>query len=64
MADSPGVGFPQTMLKAIFEVAATIILVVGTLVVAYVFYVALQAAMPDPSTPHDTLWNMLFGAPR
>lgn len=64
MADSPGVVFPVAMLKAMFEVAATIVIVVGTLVVAYVFYIALQAAMPDPSTPHDTFWNLLFGPPR
>ncbi len=64
MADSQGVGMFRRMIKAILEVAITIFIVLGTLVVAYVFYIALQAAMPGPSTPHDTFWNLLFGPPR
>lgn len=48
------------MFKAILEVAITLVIVVGTLAVAFVVYRALHAAIYDPSLPHDALWRILF----
>ncbi len=49
------------MFRAIFEVSVSAVIVVGTLVGGWMFYHATQAAIFDPSVPHDVLWRTLFG---
>lgn len=50
------------MLKSIFEVAISALIIVGTLAVVYIAYTTLHGAIYDPSLPHDALWKMLFGS--
>ena len=52
------------MFRAIFEVAVTAFIVIGTIGVVYVLYTHLHAAIYDPSLPHDGLWQELFSPSR
>lgn len=51
------------MFRAIFEVAISVFIVVGSIGVIYVLYNTLHGAVYDPSLPHDVLWRALFSPP-